>query len=146
MFRKNYSAQVLKANMKVVWNCEYGLILYRDKLPKFNNNGEMVMNCMEFPRELGMPRTHPTQKPIPLLKRLIGLFTDPDDVVIDPTAGSCSSVIAAASMNRKAYGFEIKKQIYSQGVENCKRYIQEDMFEVSPQMERRRKYIQESFL
>lgn len=93
-----------------------------------------------------MPRTHPTQKPISLLKRLIGLFTDPDDVVIDPTAGSCSSVIAAASMNRKAYGFEIKKQIYSQGVENCKRYIQEDMFEVSPQMERRRKYIQESFL
>lgn len=51
-----------------------------------NKNGEMIFNCMEFPRELGMPRTHPTQKPIPLLKRLIGLFTDPDDVVIDPTA------------------------------------------------------------
>ena len=93
--------------MKVVGNCEYGLILYRDKLPKFNNGGEMVMNCMEFPRELGMPRTHPTQKPLPLLKRLIGLFTDPDDVVIDPTAGSCSSIIAAASMQRKAYGFEV---------------------------------------
>jgi len=30
VFRKNFSAQVLKANMKVVGNCEYGLILYRD--------------------------------------------------------------------------------------------------------------------
>lgn len=54
VFRKNYSAQVLKANMRVVGNCEYGLILYRDKLPKFNNNGQMVFNCMDFPRELGM--------------------------------------------------------------------------------------------
>lgn len=41
VFRKNYSAQVLKANMRVVGNCEYGLILYRDKLPKFNNGGGM---------------------------------------------------------------------------------------------------------
>ena len=142
VFRKNYSAQVLKANMKVVGNCEYGLILYRDKLPKFNNNGEMIMNCMEFPRDLGMPRTHPTQKPLSLLKRLIGLFTDPDDVVIDPTAGSCSSVIAAASMQRKAYGFEIKKQIYTQGVMNCKRYISNDLFEVSAQLEKRKQYTQ----
>ena len=142
VFRKNYSAQVLKANMKVVGNCEYGLILYRDKLPKFNNHGEMVMNCMEFPRDLGMPRSHTTQKPIPLLKKLIGLFTDPDDVVIDPTAGSCSSIVAAASMQRKAYGFEIKKQIYTQGVENVKRYISNDMFEVSTQLEKRKQYTQ----
>ena len=142
VFRKNWSAQVLKANMRVVGNCEYGLILYRDKLPKFNNNGEMVMNCFEFPKELGMPRTHPTQKPIALLKRLIGLFTDPDDVVIDPTAGSCSSIVAAASMQRKAYGFEIKKNIYTQGVENIKHYISNDMFEFSPQLENRKKYIQ----
>ena len=101
------------------------------------------MNSMEFPRELGMPRTHPTQKALPLLKRLIGLFTDPDDVVIDPTAGSCSSIIAAASMQRKAYGFEIKKQIYTQGVENCKHYISNDLFEISPQMEKRKKYIEQ---
>ena len=51
VFRKNFSAQVLKANMKVVGNCEYGLILYRDKLPKFNNNGRMVFNCFEWVRD-----------------------------------------------------------------------------------------------
>ena len=28
VFRKNFSAQVLKANMKIVGNCEYGLVLY----------------------------------------------------------------------------------------------------------------------
>ena len=48
VFRKNYSAQVLKANMRVVSNAEYGLILYRDKLPKFNNNGKMVFNIVDW--------------------------------------------------------------------------------------------------
>ena len=50
VFRKNFSAQVLKANMKVVGNCEYGVLLYRDKLPKFNNGGRMVFNCFDYPR------------------------------------------------------------------------------------------------
>ena len=81
VFRKDYSAQVLKANMRVVGNCEYGLILYKDKLPKFNNGGGMVFNCMDYPRELGMAKTHPTQKPLPLLRRLVELFTDPEHVM-----------------------------------------------------------------
>lgn len=37
VFVKNYSAQVLKANMKIVGATEYAVVLYRDKLPKFNN-------------------------------------------------------------------------------------------------------------
>lgn len=44
VFRKRTSPQVLKANMRVVGNCEYALLLYRDKLPKFNNHGRMIMN------------------------------------------------------------------------------------------------------
>ena len=35
IFIKNTSPQVLKANMKIVGACEYALVLYRDKLPKF---------------------------------------------------------------------------------------------------------------
>ena len=51
VFRKNFSAQVLKANMKIVGNCEYGLIFYREKLPKFRNNGKMIFNCIDWPRD-----------------------------------------------------------------------------------------------
>jgi site-specific DNA-methyltransferase (adenine-specific) len=111
VFRKNFSAQVLKANMKVVGNCEYGILLYRDKLPKFRNNGKMVFNCMDWPRE-NTEKIHPTQKPVGLLERLIELFTDEGDVVIDPCAGSGSTLIAAENLNRKAYGFEIKKDFH----------------------------------
>lgn len=109
VFRKDFSAQVLKANMKVVGNCEYGLILYRDRLPKFNNDGRMIFNCFDWVRDTDTPKIHPTQKPVPLLERLIEIFTDKGDVVIDPCAGSGTTLLAAANMGRKAYGFEIKK-------------------------------------
>ena len=112
VFRKNFSAQVLKANKKIDGNCEYGLLLYRDRLPKFNNNGKMVFNCMDWPRESKYEKIHPTQKPVELLERLIELFTDPGDVVIDPCAGSGSSVIAADNTGRKGFGFEIKKDFH----------------------------------
>ena len=112
VFRKNFSAQVLKANMKVVGNCEYGLVLYRDRLPKFNNNGKMIFNCIDWPRDNESEKIHPTQKPIELLKTLISIFTDEGDVVIDPCAGSGSTIVAADKLNRKAFGFEIKKNFY----------------------------------
>lgn len=48
VFRKNFSAQVLKANMRIVGNAEYGLLLYRDKLPKFRNHGKMIYNIIDW--------------------------------------------------------------------------------------------------
>ena len=109
VFYKNFSPQVLKANMRVVGNCEYAILFYRDKLPKFNNDGRMVFNAMPWPRESGQ-KIHPTQKPVQLLQQLISLFTDPGEVVIDPCCGSGSTIIAAKKSGRTGYGFEIKKE------------------------------------
>lgn len=111
-FIKNYSSQVLKANMRIVGASEYAVVLYRDKLPKFNNNGKMIFNWMEWARDNETPKIHPTQKPIPVLKRLIEIFTDEGDVVIDPVAGSGTTLKAAAEMNRHAYGFEVFREFY----------------------------------
>jgi len=112
VFRKNFSAQVLKANMRVVGNCEYAVLLYRDKLPKFNNNKKMVFNCIEWKKDTKSEKIHPTQKPINVLKNLIQIFTDEGDVVIDPVAGSGSTLIASYDLKRSSYGFEIKKDYY----------------------------------
>lgn len=128
VFRKDFSAQVLKANMKVVGNCEYGLILYRDKLPKFNNNGRMIFNCFDWVRDTSTPKIHPTQKPVPLLERLIEIFTDKGDVVIDPCAGSGSTLLAAAQMGRRGYGFEIKKDFYKEANRKVLSRIQKSIF------------------
>lgn len=128
VFVKNYSAQVLKANMKIVGATEYAVVLYRDKLPKFNNGrqtdsegkiirgtGHMIFNWFEWKRDNSSqyPKIHPTQKPVNLLKQLIEIFTDEGDVVIDPCAGSGSTLRAAAELDRKAYGFEISREFYN---------------------------------
>lgn len=116
VFCKNYSAQVLKANMKIVGATEYAVVMYRDKLPKFNNigddgKGHMVFNWFEWKRDnREYPKIHPTQKPVTVLKRLIEIFTDPGDVVIDPCAGSGSTLRAAWEMGRNSYGFEVSRK------------------------------------
>lgn len=128
VFRKNFSAQVLKANMKIVGNCEYAVLLYRDKLPKFRNNGQMIFNCFDWVKDTDTPKVHPTQKPVRLLERLIELFTDEGDVVIDPCAGSGTTLLASAQLNRKAYGFEIKKDFYKKATERVLRRVQKNLF------------------
>lgn len=110
VFRKNFSPQVLKANMRIVGNCEYAVLFFRDKLPKFNNGGKMIFNCLDWERDNITPKVHPTQKPIGVIENLIRIFTDEDDVVIDPVAGSGVTLLAAKNLGRRAYGFEIKKE------------------------------------
>jgi len=114
-FIKNYSAQVLKANMKIVGATEHAIVLYRDKLPKFRNDGHMVFDWFEWKRDSSKeyPKIHPTQKPVSVLKRLIEVFTDPEDVVIDPVAGSASTLRAAYETGRNSYGFEVDKNFYN---------------------------------
>lgn len=124
-FIKNYSAQVLKANMKIVGATEHAVVLYRDKLPKFNNGrtntqkGRMIFNWFEWKRDNSKvyPKIHPTQKPITLLKQLIEIFTDEGDVVIDPVAGSGTTLRACSELNRSSYGFEISKDFFRKATE-----------------------------
>lgn len=125
VFIKNYSPQVLKANMKIVGATEHALVLYRDRLPKFNNDGRMIFNWMEWQRDgKEIPKLHTTQKPVNLLKRLIGIFTDVGDVVIDPVAGSGSTLRAAREMGRNSYGFEIDRKFYR---EACEKMLNPDV-------------------
>lgn len=127
VFVKNYSPQVLKANMRVVGATEYALLLYRDRLPKFRNGlkvdengknirgtGHMIFNWFEWERDgKEIPKIHPAQKPVKLLKKLIETFTDEGDVVIDPCCGSGSTLRAAREIGRSAFGFEIDRNFYN---------------------------------
>ena len=118
VFCKKYSPQVLKSNMKIVGATEYALVLYRNKLPKFRNRdengkGHMVFNWFVWQKDNSeVPRIHPSQKPINLLKRLIEIFTDAEDVIIDPCAGSGSTLVAARDLGRNSYGFEINGDFF----------------------------------
>jgi DNA modification methylase len=129
-FIKNYSSQALKANMKIVGATEFAVVLYRDKLPKFNNGrqvgadgknvrgtGKMVFNWFEWKRDgKDVPKIHPTQKPVKLLETLIEVFTDEGDIIIDPVAGSGTTLRAARGLGRSCYGFEVDRSFYELAV------------------------------
>lgn len=131
VFVKNYSPQVLKANMRVVGATEYALLFYRDRLPKFRNGvqvdengknirgtGHMVFNWFKWEKDgKEIPKIHPAQKPVCVLKKLIETFTDPGDVVIDPCFGSGATARAALELGRNFYGFEINKEFYKRAKE-----------------------------
>lgn len=142
IFYKNYSAQVLKANMRAVGNFEIAILFYRDKLPKFNNSGKMVFQCREWLEDKETPKVHPTQKPVPLLENLISLYTDVDDVVIDCCAGSGTTLLAAANLGRKAYGFELKREYVNAFYEKILPCRQEDMFVMAERAEKKARQLE----
>lgn len=47
-------------------------------------------------------RVHPTQKPLVLMQKLVEQFTDPGDLILDPTAGSGTTAVAAKLLSRRA--------------------------------------------
>ena len=136
VFCKNYSPQVLKANMRVVGATEYALVFYRGYLPKFRNGvqvdengktirgtGKMIFNWFNWEKDgKDIPKIHPAQKPVAVLKRLIEIFTDECDVVIDPCAGSGSTGRACQELNRNFYGFEISKEFHNRAVSEMLTY------------------------
>lgn len=144
VFCKNYSPQVLKANMRICGATEYALVLYRDKLPKFRNGvqvdengknipntGKMIFNWFNWERDKkDIPKIHPAQKPVNILKKLIEIFTDPGDVVIDPCAGSGSTLRACMELGRNCYGFEISKEFYKRAKEEMLDYEPDEQLRI----------------
>lgn len=144
VFIKNYSPQVLKANMRVVGATEYALVLYRDKLPKFRNGvqtdengktirgtGHMIFNWFKWEKDgKDVPKIHPAQKPVTVLKQLIEIFTDEGDVVIDPCCGSGSTLRAARELKRSAFGFEIDKNFYTRAKTEMLAFIDDNQMEI----------------
>lgn len=128
VFYKNYCSTPLKANQKILRNTEYGIILYRMRLPKFRNEKKTIGNCFIWRIDKKTPHVHPTQKPLHLLENLIWLFSDPGDIVADLCAGSGVTLLAAESVGRRSYGFEIEEEYYKAAKEKVLCKCQRSLF------------------
>ena len=72
------------------------------KRPGTPFNGRVVHNVFVCKSPSPHDRIHPTQKPLPLLKQFIELFSSEGGLVFDPFAGSASTLIAARRLERRA--------------------------------------------
>jgi hypothetical protein len=82
--------------------------------PKFTEDVDRP-ELLDFPGD--QETEHPHEKPVPLCEHLIGLATEPGDVVIDPFAGSASTVVAGIQRQRRLWGCERDEDYYRLGAQ-----------------------------
>lgn len=67
-------------------------------------------NVLEYANIIGKQALHPTQKPVELLEYIINTYTYENEMILDFTCGSGSTLLAAKKLNRKAIGIELEEK------------------------------------
>jgi hypothetical protein len=85
-------------------------------------NGGGAHGVFSFIRDAraGSPSKHPTTKPIALMMRLVDLFTNPGDLVLDPFMGSGTTGVAAFRLGRRFIGIERDPDYFALAVERLR--------------------------
>lgn len=74
------------------------------------DGGPKLMRSVQYVRSMHGRAIHPTEKPTGILEPLIRYSCPPGGTVLDPFAGSGSTLAAAAATGRKAIGVEIDER------------------------------------
>lgn len=95
------------------------LIDYRKNPPRPYNTKKVPGNVWNFPRvrfKMDEYENHPTQKPEALLERIIKASSNPNDIVLDPFAGSFTTGAVAEKLGRKSISIEVEPEFYKIGL------------------------------
>lgn len=74
---------------------------------RYEDDGTRLMRSVQYAKSV-RGGLHPTEKPLPLLRHLIAYACPPGGLVVDPFAGSGSSLDAARQLGRRAIGIEAR--------------------------------------
>lgn len=97
-----------------VTSCEFAIWATKGKGWTFNRQRETYENTIfEYPIVNHKKRIHPTQKPIELIKDIIKIHTNVDDLVLDPFGGSFSTAFACKELNRRFISGDINEDYVS---------------------------------
>lgn len=78
--------------------------------PCISDGSRFPRDVLRYATPVGTARFHPTQKPVDLLSMLIEQYTQPGELVLDPFAGSGSTLKAAQLTGRRAIGIEMDEE------------------------------------
>ena len=81
-------------------------ICHREGKKSWNGGGHHAFWEFSCSRGTG----HPTEKPIKLYHEFVRLFSDKNDLILDPFMGSGTTLVAAKNLNRRAVGIEINER------------------------------------
>lgn len=88
---------------------QYEIIFLGVKGKGWKHRGGRISDIWSIPRASQVTRIHATEKPVALYKKIIELSTDQGAWVVDPYAGSGSSVVAAICLGRNIIAWELDK-------------------------------------
>lgn len=97
---------------------QHELIIYAEKSGQFDFRRKNLGNVLQVKRT--QEGNHPTEKPCELIRILIDAVTEPNGIILDPFAGSGTTLVAAKNLGRKAIGIEISKDYCQIAVERLK--------------------------
>ena len=84
-------------------------MIFADPLYFLSNGGTQMRDLWSLPAIAKWEKScgrHPTQKPLPLLARIILASTEENAWILDPFTGSGTTGIAASLLNRRFLGIE----------------------------------------
>jgi adenine-specific DNA-methyltransferase len=74
---------------------------------------------------------HPAQFPLAVIERIILACSNPRDLILDPFAGSGSTLVAATNLERHSVGFEIRQDYVELGLERLRNRVTNDELRVT---------------
>lgn len=117
--KNNYTFNAKDILVEAKTGAKRKLIDYRKKIPTQYSTTKVPGNVWEFPRvryRMDEYETHPTQKPVALLERIIKASTNENDLILDPFSGSFTTSFVAQSLNRNSIGIEIDEDYMKIGL------------------------------
>lgn len=158
--RAAFLAQGFKFHRLLVWdkvtatpnrwfmqNCEFALYLYKGAARTITNPGskalvrvrqrDVAQHYMAGSSDPATPRPagHPTEKPVELMMDWVVNTTDPGDLVLDPFAGTGSTLVAAARAGRRAIGVELNPVWFDVACARVREVVETgktDLFQTAP--------------
>ncbi len=100
-------------NQYYMQGLEFILMLSKRPAKPINNRGSKTLISIKNVKN----KKHPTEKPVELMRHLVGNSSTIGDVVVDPFMGVGSTILACDDLNRAGIGIEIDEEFYNISVE-----------------------------